>query len=41
MISNPAGDLHFCAGDLLVVIGPPDKIARAMVLFDNPEDGSN
>ena len=37
MISNPAGDLHFCAGDLLVVIGPPDKIAGAMVLFDNPE----
>jgi CPA2 family monovalent cation:H+ antiporter-2 len=41
MISNPDGDLHFCAGDLVVVIGPPDKIARAMVLFDNPEDEGN
>jgi len=41
MISNPDGDLRFCAGDLVVVIGPPDKIARVMVLFDNPEDGSN
>ncbi len=39
MISNPAGDLHFCAGDLLVVIGPPDKIAGVMDLFDNPERG--
>jgi len=29
--------MHFCASDLLVVIGPPDKIARVMVLFDNPE----
>jgi len=37
MISNPDGDLRFCAGDLVVVIGPPDKIAKAMVLFDNPE----
>ncbi|MEA3282468.1 MAG: cation:proton antiporter [Euryarchaeota archaeon] len=37
MISNPDGDMHLCAGDLLVVIGPPDKIARAMDLFDNPE----
>ncbi|RLG28315.1 potassium transporter KefB, partial [Methanosarcinales archaeon] len=37
MISNPAGDLRVCAGDLLVVIGPPDKIVRVMVLFDNPE----
>jgi CPA2 family monovalent cation:H+ antiporter-2 len=37
MLSNPDGDLRFCAGDLLVVIGMPDKIARAMVLFNNPE----
>ncbi|MEA1869808.1 MAG: cation:proton antiporter [Euryarchaeota archaeon] len=41
MISNPDADLRFCAGDLLVVIGPPDKIVRVMVLFNNPEDGSN
>jgi CPA2 family monovalent cation:H+ antiporter-2 len=37
MLSNPDGDLHFCAGDLLVVIGPPDKIVRVMDLFDNSE----
>jgi len=41
MISNPDGDLRFCAGDLVVVIGPPDKIAGAMDLFDDPEDGSD
>ncbi|HDJ37765.1 MAG TPA: potassium transporter KefB, partial [Methanosarcinales archaeon] len=39
MLSNPDGDMHLCAGDLLVVIGPPDKIAGAMGLFDNPEEG--
>jgi len=39
MISNPGADLQFCAGDLLVVVGPPDKIVRIMVLFDNPEEG--
>ncbi|KAF5418109.1 MAG: Calcium-gated potassium channel MthK [Candidatus Methanogaster sp.] len=39
MLSNPDGDVHFCAGDLLVVIGPPDKIVGVMDLFDNPERG--
>ncbi len=34
MLSNPGGNLHFCASDLLVVIGPPDKIAGVMDLFD-------
>ena len=37
MLSNPDGDMHLCAGDLLVVIGPPDKIAGAMDLFNDPE----
>ncbi|MEA1908020.1 MAG: cation:proton antiporter [Euryarchaeota archaeon] len=37
MLSNPDGDTHLCAGDLLVVIGPPDKIAGAMDLFNDPE----
>ena len=39
MLSNPDGDMHFCASDLLVVIGPPDKIAGVMDLFNNPEEG--
>ena len=37
MLSNPDGDTHICAGDLLVVIGPPDKIAGAMDLFNDQE----
>ncbi|MEA1906362.1 MAG: cation:proton antiporter [Euryarchaeota archaeon] len=37
MLSNPDGDMHLCAGDLLVVIGLPDKIAGAMELFNDPE----
>jgi len=37
MLSNPDGDMHLCAGDLLVVIGPPDKIAGAMDLFNDQE----
>ncbi|MEA1893674.1 MAG: cation:proton antiporter [Euryarchaeota archaeon] len=41
MLSNPDGDLRFCAGDLLVVIGMPDKIVRAMDLFNNPDGGDN
>ncbi len=28
---------NLCAGDLLVVIGLPDKIAGAMDLFNDPE----
>jgi hypothetical protein len=37
MLSNPDGDMHLCASDLLVVIGLPDKIAGAMGLFNDPE----
>jgi len=36
-LSNPDGDIRLCAGDLLVVIGLPDKIAGAMDLFNDPE----
>ncbi len=38
MLSNPDGDLQFCASDLLVVIGQPDKIAGVKGLFSNPEE---
>jgi CPA2 family monovalent cation:H+ antiporter-2 len=41
MLSNPDGDMQFCASDLLVVIGQPDKIAGVKGLFSNPEEGGN
>ena len=39
MRSNPHGGMHVCAGDVLVVIGPPDKIAGVTGLFHDPEEG--
>ena len=41
MLSNPDVGMSFCAGDLLVVIGQPDKIAGVTGLFSNPEEGGN
>ncbi len=35
VLVNPAGDIKLCAGDLLVILGMPDELAKAAELFDS------
>ena len=39
IISNPPAETVFSAGDILFVVGEPDKIADAMRLYNHPEPG--
>jgi CPA2 family monovalent cation:H+ antiporter-2 len=36
---NPGGDTSLCANDLLLIMGPPDKLANIVTIFSNPEGG--
>lgn len=36
ILSNPGGDMQLCANDVLVILGPPNKIAGVAGLFRNP-----
>jgi len=36
ILSNPGGDSKLCANDVLVILGPPNKIAGIRGLFHNP-----
>lgn len=38
MLYHPDGDTQFCANDVLVVLGAPDKIATITGLFYNPNE---
>ena len=37
ILSNPDVNIPFCANDVLFVLGPPDKVAKAAVLTHSPE----
>ncbi|MCJ7616064.1 MAG: cation:proton antiporter [Desulfobacterales bacterium] len=37
ILSNPNVNIPFCANDVLFVLGPPDKVAKAAVLTHSPE----
>ncbi len=39
IFSNPDVDMQFYAGDVLFVLGAPDKIAGVTGLFHNPDEG--
>jgi CPA2 family monovalent cation:H+ antiporter-2 len=39
ILSNPHEDMQLCANDVLFLLGPPEKIARVMTLFHNPNSG--
>jgi len=39
-LSNPGGDTKLCAHDVLVILGPPEKIARVASLFQNSDSGT-
>jgi CPA2 family monovalent cation:H+ antiporter-2 len=40
IISDPGGDTKFCANDVLVLLGPPNKIAAITRLFHDSDKGS-
>jgi CPA2 family monovalent cation:H+ antiporter-2 len=40
VISNPPAETVFSAGDILFVVGDPDRIAEAMRLFNQPDAGN-
>jgi len=39
ILSNPHGDIQFCANDVLFVLGLPDRVAEVTGLSHNPEEG--